>query len=139
MCRIISRSRLCQSLPRQKLLSVLNLMNHNKVPEGRYVVRQGDKASSLMFVLSGEVSVDVEGRPLAKLCKGDFFGESALCWSVCRAGEGHHQLRSADCRALTDAELVELRADALLPIIHTFPEVHASMLSIINEAGAPAR
>lgn len=78
----------------------------------------------------------MEGRPLATLCKGDFFGESALCFSTCRSGADAATRRSADCRALTDVELVELDASTVAPVVFSMPDMLENMRSVMEESPA---
>lgn len=64
-----------------------------------YIIRQGEHADCMYFVSSGEVEVLVDGRSVARLGAGSFFGEAALL-------EGG--LRTASVRALTYCETYRL-------------------------------
>lgn len=80
------------------------------------VVRPGDPASTLFYILEGSVSVIVEdekGREivLTYLNKGDFIGEIGLFF--------HHERRGALVRARTACELAEIRYSELQKLAET--------------------
>jgi len=45
---------------------------------GEYIIRQGEYAACMYFLASGEVSVEVDGKEVARLGPGSPFGETAL-------------------------------------------------------------
>ena len=84
---------------------------------GALIVRRGDAADAVYFLLRGDVSVIVDlpqggYKRLATLSAGMGFGESALI-----AGG----LRSADVRADTEVECCRLSADAFAGLEHDCP------------------
>ncbi|MGO1118159.1 cyclic nucleotide-binding domain-containing protein [Rhodovibrionaceae bacterium A322] len=60
--------------------------------KGDLIIRQGETGDSAYFIQSGEVAVEVDGKELARLGKGQCFGELALLTGAPRA---------ADIRCLT--------------------------------------
>ncbi len=48
------------------------------VPAGKVLIRQGATAQEFFAVIQGSMRVDQNGRQIAKLGPGDFFGEIAL-------------------------------------------------------------
>tara|TARA_B100000795_G_scaffold236623_1_gene196839 strand:- start:163 stop:633 length:471 start_codon:yes stop_codon:yes gene_type:complete len=78
-------------------------------------------------VLSGSVAVVIDEAlnvVIAKLNRGDFFGERALF----AAGE----TRNASVLARTTVELVELQAGNFRKVLESWPEVEAQMLAAKN-------
>jgi MFS family permease len=75
---------------------------------GEAVVRQGEPGDGVYVVVSGELAVDVDGRPGERLGRGDIFGEIALLRDV---------PRTATVRAVTAGELLALGRDEFLSAV----------------------
>jgi hypothetical protein len=80
--------------------------------EGALVIRQGDAGDRVYLVASGELAVDVDGRPGARLGRGDVFGEIALLRDV---------PRTATVRAVSGAGLLTLGRDEFLAAVTGHP------------------
>jgi voltage-gated potassium channel len=71
------------------------------VPERQAIVRRGEPADAMFFIMEGEVDVEVE--PRVRLGKGQFFGEVGLLFDT---------TRNATVTALNETRLLVLdRAD----------------------------
>jgi small-conductance mechanosensitive channel/CRP-like cAMP-binding protein len=81
---------------------------------GEVIVRQHDAGQSMFVVASGEVvvSLDAPRREVARLRRGDFFGEMSLL-----AGDP----RTATVTAVTDCELVEITINAFRRFVMANP------------------
>jgi predicted MFS family arabinose efflux permease len=79
---------------------------------GDAVVSQGDTGDRVYLVASGELAVDVDGRPGGRLGPGDVFGEIALLKDV---------PRTATVRAVTGVELLTLGRDDFLSAVTGHP------------------
>ncbi len=69
---------LFSDLERPQLQAVAHIMTEEAFPEGHRILRQGFSGGGFFVVLEGEVSVHVDGVDVARLGKGDFFGEISL-------------------------------------------------------------
>jgi len=49
-----------------------------EVGPGVPVVKQGDRGAGMVMLLKGSADVDVDGRAVGSLSKGDYFGEMSL-------------------------------------------------------------
>jgi small-conductance mechanosensitive channel len=90
---------------------------------GETVVRQGEGGNSLFINLCGELEVNVDGRKVAMLGGGEFFGEMSLL-----TGEK----RSATVKAVGEVWLIEITKEAFAPIIRPNPSI-AEELSVALE------
>jgi len=96
-------------------------------PRDEWICRKGSVSAALYIVLSGSVAVVIDEAlnvVIAKLNRGDFFGERALF----AAGE----TRNASVLARTTVELVELQAGNFRKVLESWPEVEAQMLAAKN-------
>jgi glucose-6-phosphate 1-dehydrogenase len=86
------------------------MLRPRAVSEGETIVRQGEAGQEMFLISRGEVEVvDAEGRQLAVLRDGDFFGEVALLLD---------HPRIATVKALTPCDLFVLERAAFANILH---------------------
>ncbi len=69
---------LFSDLERPQLQAVAHTMAEESFPSGQRILRQGFSGAGFFIILDGEVSVRVDGADIARLGKGDFFGEISL-------------------------------------------------------------
>jgi CRP-like cAMP-binding protein len=74
----LARLSLFSDLGRPQLEGVAHTMSEESFPGGQRILRQGFSGSSFYVIIEGEVAVRVDGGDVAKLGKGDFFGEISL-------------------------------------------------------------
>jgi CRP-like cAMP-binding protein len=63
------------SLPDETKRELAEFVNDTEVPSGKHLVDQGDTSYNLFVILSGSAEVYKDGRSVAVLGPGDFFGE----------------------------------------------------------------
>jgi CRP-like cAMP-binding protein len=63
------------SLPDDTKRELAEFVNESDVPSGKHLVDQGDTSYNLFVILSGKAEVYKDGKPVAVLGPGDFFGE----------------------------------------------------------------
>jgi voltage-gated potassium channel len=65
------------ALDATRIAGIARLLTSEVVPARQVVVRRGEPADAMFFIMSGEVEVDVQPTPV-RLGKGQYFGEIAL-------------------------------------------------------------
>ena len=63
------------SLPDETKRELAEFVNDSEVPSGKHLVDQGDTSYNLFVILSGKAEVYKDGKSVAELGPGDFFGE----------------------------------------------------------------
>jgi voltage-gated potassium channel len=107
-----------------RLVEIATMLKPRTVPPLYTVVRQGDPADCMYFVLSGELEVQLSPKPVY-LRAGDFFGEMGL---LDRAP------RIATVTAVTDSQLLVLDEAEFDTLMRAHPEMRRAI-----EAAAAAR
>lgn len=74
-------------LPFQARLRVGRIVSEMFVTPGQVIVRQGETGDTLFVVVTGEVSVQVDGREVAVFGEGQHFGELALVDTAPRSAQ----------------------------------------------------
>lgn len=103
------------------LLSVDQALGYEDYLAGEAIMRQGDTGTTLYILSGGSAAVRLgaspdaaDGKEVARLSAGDFFGEMALF---------DDQPRSATIVALTDAAVLTLDRDRFSTLVLQRPEV----------------
>lgn len=65
-------------LSRPQLEQVAHKMSEESFPEGQRILRQGFTGTGFYVILEGEVAIRIDGNEVARLAKGDFFGEMSV-------------------------------------------------------------
>jgi CRP-like cAMP-binding protein len=63
------------SLPDDTKRELAQYVNESEVPGGKHLVDQGDRSYNLFVIVSGKAEVYRDGKSVAELGPGDFFGE----------------------------------------------------------------
>ena len=69
---------LFEGLEPDALQRIADWLEPIEVPAGWFLLNQGSYPDGFFVVLEGEVTVERDGVPIAKIGPGDFFGEIAL-------------------------------------------------------------
>ena len=109
--RMVANVPLFRKLDAVRISDIVSVLKAKNVPARHAVVRRGEHADAMFFVLSGELLVDI--HPLSKrLGPGDYFGEIALL---------KHGLRTATVLSDTDCSLLMLGVDDFERLLRDVP------------------
>ena len=136
----VPRPEIIELLREVELLSPLSEDAHEELADaskvhfyskGEAILRHGAAGDSMFIVHDGRVSVrvpDEDGtdnvHEVAQLGEGSVFGEMALL-----TGEA----RAADVVAITDTTAIEIKKEALQPILHQHPELATALSHKVME------
>ncbi len=75
---MLSGLSLFADLSRPQLEQVAHKMTEESYPQGQRILRQGFTGTGFYVILDGEVVIKIDGHEVARLQKGDFFGEMSV-------------------------------------------------------------
>ncbi len=104
---------------KQELEEIDRLTDEVSVAAGRTIMAEGELGQEFALILSGEADVIRDGKVVATLSTGDYFGEVALLDSVAR---------TASVVARTDMELEVLDRRGFNTLLDDLPQLSRSML-----------
>ncbi len=114
---------LFSDLERPQLQAVAHTMSEESFPDGQRILRQGFSGGGFFILLEGEVRVRVDGDDVARLGKGDFFGEISLL-----LGEPP----IADVVATGPVKALQLAGPGLREFLLAYPSVMYRMLQSVS-------
>ena len=119
---LVAKVPLFRTLDASRIAAVASVLESRRAERGERLIRKGDHADSMYFIVSGEVEVDPEtGGAKGRLGAGDFFGEIALI---------AERERTATITALSVCRLLLLHKDDF----EGFMETHPDLRAVVREA-----
>ena len=113
-------------LPAARIADLAAMLKPRAVRSGHVVVREGEHADSMYFVVSGALEVELDPEPVI-LHAGDFFGEIALI---------EHGDRVATIIAIEESQLLILDAQDLGKFLDSNPELREILVRVSQERQA---
>lgn len=114
---------LFSDLSRPQLKAVAHTMSEESFPAGQRILRQGFSGGGFFIILDGEVAVRVDGTDVARLGKGDFFGEISLLL-------GDDPI--ADVVTIVPVQALQLAGPELHDFLLAYPPVMYRMLQAVS-------
>jgi voltage-gated potassium channel len=112
---LVAKVPLFRNLDAARIAAVAGVLRARRAERGERLIRKGDQADSMYFIVSGEVEIDQENQaPLARLGAGDFFGEIALI---------AERTRTATITALSACKLLVLHKDDFESFMNAHPDL----------------
>jgi voltage-gated potassium channel len=100
-----------------RIAEIARLLKRQVVPAQFAVVRRGDPADAMFFIMGGEVQVDVAPRPV-RLTRGQYFGEIALLRDT---------VRTATVTTLAECQLLSLDVADFRRLLDANPTLKATI------------
>jgi voltage-gated potassium channel len=113
-------------LPAARIADLAAMLKPRSARAGQVVVRKGEHADSMYFVVSGALEVELDPEPVI-LHSGDFFGEIALI---------EHGNRVATIISLEESRLLILDAQDLGRFLNSNPELREILRRVSKERQA---
>ena len=128
---LVAEVPLFSGLPAARIADLAAMLKPRDVKIGEIVVRKGEHAESMYFVVSGALEVELEPKPVV-LRGGDFFGEIALI---------DHGDRVATVAAIEESRLLVLDAQDLARFLDSNPTLQEilTQVSAERQAGSAGR
>jgi voltage-gated potassium channel len=114
---------LFESLDATRIADIARLLKTQILPARQVVVRRGEAADAMFFIMSGEVEVDVEPAPV-RLGKGEFFGEIALIKDISR---------TATVITISECRLLSLDVNDFRRLMDQYPELKVAVEKVAGE------
>jgi voltage-gated potassium channel len=114
---------LLESLDATRIADIARLLKTQVLPSRQVVVRRGEAADAMFFIMSGEVEVDVQPTPV-RLGKGQYFGEIALMKDTSR---------TATVTTITECRLLALDVNDFRRLMHEYPELKVAVEKVAGE------
>jgi CRP/FNR family cyclic AMP-dependent transcriptional regulator len=112
-------SPLFEGLSRQQLAQLARLTDDLDVPAGTVLCEEGKRGREFFVITDGEATVTRDGKPLATIGGGDFFGEIALLERV---------MRTATVTAATPLSFFVVSDQAFKAVLATDPNIERKVL-----------
>ncbi len=112
---MLARVPLFAHLSATEIADIMRLLRARTIEAGEILVRRGDAASSMYFITTGEVEIELPNQRV-RLADGTFFGEIALL---------HRTKRSGTVTATRKTRLLALDAQDFHALIERMPTLSA--------------
>ena len=112
---LVANVPLFQNLDAARIAAIAGVLRARQAERGERLIRKGDKADSMYFIVAGEVEVDQgTGTRTSRLGAGDFFGEIAMITD---------RARTATITATTSCKLLVLSKRDFVGFMAGHPEL----------------
>ena len=125
---LIKRAPLFANCSKGELAEVASIADELDLPEGRRLIREGERGREFFVLLEGEAEVTRDGTPIATMKSGDFFGEIALVSDA---------PRTATVTATTPVRVLVVTDRAFRSLLEHSPQIQLKVLRALAERLAP--
>jgi CRP/FNR family transcriptional regulator, cyclic AMP receptor protein len=127
---VIKSVPLFQHCSKKEIADVARLADEIDLPEGKVLTREGQQGHEFFALVDGSATVVRNGRKVATMGPGSFFGEIALIRRV---------PRTATVTATSPVRALVIEARAFRSLIERTPSISLKVLEALAERMPPAR
>jgi CRP-like cAMP-binding protein len=109
---------------KRELETIASLADEVDLPAGKVLTAEGDRGREFFVLLEGSAGVRSDGRELASLGEGDFFGEIALVTD---------KARTATVTATTQMRALVITDRAFRELLRNSPEIQGKVLEAVAD------
>jgi len=120
--RLVSKVPLFLQLNASQIAEIATLLKPLVVPPNHAIIRVGENADSMYFIVTGRVEIETHPHPV-HLKEGDFFGEIGLLKKI---------KRTAAVVALTHCQLLELKSEEFWHVVETLPGLQTAIEAVAD-------
>jgi voltage-gated potassium channel len=121
--QLVAKVPIFRGLDASRIADIARLLKPQVVPENFVVVRRGEAAAAMFFIVQGEVEIDVAPQPV-RLGRGQFFGEIALLRDT---------VRTATVTAVEECQLLSLDIGDFRQLLAAHPELKATIERVAEQ------
>jgi len=114
---------------RKDLAKIAALADEIDIPAGKVLAREGERGREFFVLLEGSAQVNRDGRDVAALGTGDFFGEIALVTDKARV---------ATVTATSPTRVLVITDRAFRELLRNSPEIQGKVLEAVADRLAAA-
>ena len=116
---LLKKVSLFRSLPSSELLPIAEACQETKLNPHQTLYLEGDPASHLYVVCSGELALSRDQAPLGRVRAGELIGEMAVLGST---------RRTEDSIALSETRCLALDAEQFRSLLRTYPDIASTVM-----------
>ena len=109
---------------KSELAKIAEIADELDLPEGKVLIREGERGREFFVIAAGEVEVTRDGKEVATLKSGDFIGEMALLSNV---------PRSATVTALTPLDVLVVTDRGFRDLLDKMPSLWPKLAQALAE------
>ncbi len=119
----VARVPLFAGLDASRIAEIARLLKRQVVPAQFAVVRRGEPAEAMFFIMAGQVEVDVQPHPV-RLGPGQYFGEIALLRDT---------VRTATVTTVSECQLLSLDVADFRRLLDAHPNLKATITRVAEQ------
>ena len=121
--KLVSKVPFFRDMDVSNIGDIVSLLTPKTVPPNYAVIKLGEKADGMYFIISGQLEVELSTEAII-LEAGQFFGEMGII---------NDSPRTATIVSITECKLLELKAEDVRHMMASHPELKVKMDDIIEE------
>ena len=121
--KLVSSVPLFKGLDVTEIAEIVSLLTPSTVPPNYAVIKLGEKAEGMFFIVSGQLEVELTRQSIT-LERGEFFGEMGVL---------DDSPRTATIVSLTECKLLELKAEDLQHLMDTHAHIRETVDEVMEQ------